>query len=99
MAWEGRKYKLDKSEGFDEYMKALGEWHSAASIESGAKFLIKKCVQVLQSEFRLLKHVISTFYWFFALKIKFKVKNLARLSEEANFRCISEAIKFLCVFF
>lgn len=25
MAWEGRKYKLDKSEGFDEYMKALGK--------------------------------------------------------------------------
>lgn len=25
MAWEGKKYKLDKSEGFEEYMKALGE--------------------------------------------------------------------------
>ena len=25
MAWEGRKYKLDKSEQFDEYMKALGK--------------------------------------------------------------------------
>ncbi|CAD7093318.1 unnamed protein product [Hermetia illucens] len=24
MAWEGKKYKLDKSENFDEYMKALG---------------------------------------------------------------------------
>lgn len=25
MAWEGRKYKHEKSENFDEYMKALGE--------------------------------------------------------------------------
>lgn len=25
MAWEGRKYKLDKQENFEEYMKALGE--------------------------------------------------------------------------
>lgn len=24
--WEGKKYKLDKSENFDEYMKELGEW-------------------------------------------------------------------------
>jgi len=24
MAWEGKKYKLDKSEKFDEYMKELG---------------------------------------------------------------------------
>lgn len=24
-SWEGKKYKLDKSENFDEYMKALGE--------------------------------------------------------------------------
>lgn len=23
--WEGKKYKLEKSENFDEYMKALGE--------------------------------------------------------------------------
>lgn len=28
MAWEGRKYKLDKSEQFDEYMKALGKFLS-----------------------------------------------------------------------
>lgn len=26
MAWEGRKYKLDRSENFEEYMKALGEF-------------------------------------------------------------------------
>lgn len=26
MAWEGRKYKHDKSENFDEYMKALGNY-------------------------------------------------------------------------
>lgn len=25
MAWEGKKYKLDKQENFEEYMKALGE--------------------------------------------------------------------------
>lgn len=25
MAWQGRKYKLDKEEGFDAYMKALGK--------------------------------------------------------------------------
>lgn len=25
MAWQGRKYKLEKSENFEEYMKALGE--------------------------------------------------------------------------
>ena len=25
MAWEGRKFKHDKSENFDEYMKALGK--------------------------------------------------------------------------
>lgn len=25
MAWEGKKYKLDKADGFDEYMKALGK--------------------------------------------------------------------------
>lgn len=24
--WEGKKYKMDKSENFDEYMKALGEF-------------------------------------------------------------------------
>lgn len=24
MSWEGKKYKLDKSENFEEYMKALG---------------------------------------------------------------------------
>jgi hypothetical protein len=24
--WEGKKYKLDKSENFDEYMKALGKF-------------------------------------------------------------------------
>lgn len=23
--WEGKKYKLDKSENFEEYMKELGE--------------------------------------------------------------------------
>lgn len=23
--WEGKKYKMDKSENFDEYMKALGK--------------------------------------------------------------------------
>lgn len=23
--WEGKKYKMEKSENFDEYMKALGE--------------------------------------------------------------------------
>lgn len=23
--WEGKKYKMDKSEGFDDYMKALGK--------------------------------------------------------------------------
>jgi hypothetical protein len=27
MAWEGKKYKLDKQENFEEYMKALGELH------------------------------------------------------------------------
>lgn len=25
MAWVGRKYKLDRQENFEEYMKALGE--------------------------------------------------------------------------
>lgn len=25
--WEGKKYKMDKSENFDEYMKALGEFN------------------------------------------------------------------------
>lgn len=25
-SWEGKKYKLDKSENFDEYMKALGKY-------------------------------------------------------------------------
>lgn len=24
--WAGKKYKMDKSEGFDEYMKALGKF-------------------------------------------------------------------------
>jgi len=24
-AWEGKKYKLEKSDNFDEYMKALGK--------------------------------------------------------------------------
>ena len=24
--WEGKKYKLDKSENFDEYMKVLGKF-------------------------------------------------------------------------
>lgn len=24
--WEGKKYKLEKSENFDEYMKELGEF-------------------------------------------------------------------------
>lgn len=24
--WEGKKYKCEKSENFDEYMKALGEF-------------------------------------------------------------------------
>lgn len=24
--WEGKKYKLEKSENFEEYMKALGEF-------------------------------------------------------------------------
>lgn len=27
--WEGKKYKMEKSENFDEYMKALGEWSSS----------------------------------------------------------------------
>lgn len=26
--WEGKKYKLDKSENFDEYMKELGKFMS-----------------------------------------------------------------------
>lgn len=26
--WEGKKYKMEKSENFDEYMKALGEFNS-----------------------------------------------------------------------
>ena len=25
MAWEGKKYKLDRQENFEEYMKALGK--------------------------------------------------------------------------
>lgn len=25
-AWVGKKYKMEKSEGFDDYMKALGEY-------------------------------------------------------------------------
>lgn len=25
MSWEGKKYKLDKQENFEEYMKALGK--------------------------------------------------------------------------
>lgn len=26
-AWEGKKYKYEKSENFDEYLKALGEFY------------------------------------------------------------------------
>lgn len=26
-SWEGKKYKLEKSENFDEFMKALGEFY------------------------------------------------------------------------
>lgn len=25
MAWQGKQYKLTKQEGFEEYMKAIGE--------------------------------------------------------------------------
>lgn len=30
MAWVGRKYKLETSENFDEYMKELGQYNNTA---------------------------------------------------------------------
>lgn len=41
MAWEGRKYKLDKSENFEEYMKALGELEKIIDHQLGGVTIFK----------------------------------------------------------
>lgn len=39
--WEGKKYKMEKSEGFDDYMKALGKCSvrkpPSESVKTGGK--------------------------------------------------------------
>lgn len=45
MAWEGKKYKLDRQDNFEEYMKALGKCREFAKSltreESSVRFLVK----------------------------------------------------------
>lgn len=57
MAWEGRKYKHDKSENFDEYMKALGNYNS--TLASSDLFASPPRMKVFTFlELSLEKHVI-----------------------------------------
>lgn len=83
MAWVGRKYKLDKSENFSDYMKALGKPHFfrflLLMVESyGFSFDLKntpaKSHHIRPSEvYAVCEHrLLIIFYYFFVAKVNIK---------------------------
>lgn len=70
MAWVGRKYKHSHSEGFDEYMKALGQYHD--SRYQPRKILIdEETKKVTEVNSRVMKMIFQPFYRFSARKTFF----------------------------
>lgn len=71
MAWVGRKYKLEKSENFGDYMKALGEKHFSFYCTHGVHIRLFFCLKNTPSHTIYALHATCKhrlFIYFFCYK-------------------------------